>query len=239
VDNAWRTSDNPNISESPQLHAIRNAKDSLFWRKLADLVSVQARPGDSGVSSVDECQRGISPGVLHENVLSARMIPQELRAIVHVIANHQPAIVGRVMTRDLVQSDRPRTFARFLLARLQPAPSFLHGVALLQHVATLQLDQVVLRRFHIPQLEGAEAQVQKIHDAATLRSALSATEYCLRLEPHCGLMPINIALARYIRCMRLYPNVPYYRLCNQLSYHYIILLIIKMLCFDKLEIVGS
>jgi len=203
VDDAWRTSDDSNISESPQLHAIRNAEDPLFRRKLADLISIQTRLGESGVSSVDERQGGISPGVLHENVLAARMIPQDLRAIVHVITDHQPAIVGRVVTRDLVQGDRPRTFARFLLARFQPASSFLHRVALLQHIATLQLDQVVLRRFHVSQLEGAEVQVQKVHDTASSRSARSATECCLRLEAHCGLMPINIALARY---MRLYPK---------------------------------
>lgn len=114
-------------------------------------------------------QSRVSSGVFHEDVLAARMILQELRAVVHVIVDHEPAVVERVVPGDLGQIDHPKLVARLFS---QPASSLSDGIISLRDIVTIDL-QVLPRRFHVCYFEGSEGQAHEIHVTTSSRSVRS------------------------------------------------------------------
>lgn len=176
---AIRTTTAWNGLESRYFDAVGNAKYSLFRRQLADYVMLQGLPGDCGVAGADERQGGVASGVLQQDVLAARMTIEEICAVVHVVVDDQPAIVGRVVPSDLVQVDRAQLVARLFPARPEPAcPVFRIAVVavVLQDIVTLDLQEVILGLFHVAYLEGVKDRTQKVHIAAARpRIACSAT----------------------------------------------------------------
>lgn len=157
--------------QSRDSNTIGIAEDSLFRWKLADFVPLQGRPCDSGVA--DERQSRVTSGIFQEDVLAAWMAPQELRAVVHVIVDHEPAVVGSVVPGNLGQIDRPKLVARLFL---QSASLLSDGIVPLRNIVTLDLQEVLPRWFHVSQFERMEGQVYEIHAATGSECARAETQ---------------------------------------------------------------
>lgn len=91
---------------------LAGAEDALLDRKLPDQKVLHLLNGVAGMSGAMEGDSGVPSGMVHDDVVTARVFPQEVGDVVDPVVDHHPAVVEAVVLGHLLQGDLRQDLGR-------------------------------------------------------------------------------------------------------------------------------